>query len=73
VSLWLIPLQSHCAAPGAYGRGMDIICAGRLIPRLMMSLTSTRRFCARPEAVVLSATASVFPSCLGAAAWQRRP
>jgi hypothetical protein len=32
-----------------------------LMPRLSSIFTSTRRFCARPEGVVLSATASVFP------------
>ncbi len=44
----------HC-----YGFAEEVI--GWLIPRLRSNLTSTRRFCARPAAVVLSATAAVSP------------
>ena len=36
-----------------------------LMPRLSCNLTSTRRFCARPATVVLSATASVLPKPIG--------
>ncbi len=44
-----------------YGRVAEEDDAGWFRPRLMIIFTSTRRFCWRPAAVVLSATDSVLP------------
>ncbi len=48
----------------AYGLVLEVVRVC-VIPRLRSILTSTRRFWARPEAVVLSATASVLPYPIG--------
>jgi hypothetical protein len=57
----LFPFVSYSLSEDCYGLAVEVVDARRLIPRLSSIFTSTRRFCARPAAVLLLATASVLP------------